>query len=148
MVKRVIVALLLVMGLGLLLAGCGGGDEAESPPAAGDDQDQTDAGPEVDPDSGMLINPLEDPGEPFIVVGKVDSLNLIPQISPEFVIRADHGKTYRIRTQDLAETYFESGDLVTPSLLRQGMEARATVTYDATQFIHFSDDLLFLGAPE
>jgi hypothetical protein len=133
--------IILVIVMGFVFTACGGGSTEGT--------DAGDAGEaEVDPDTGLLINPDVAPEGPFIVDGEINSLNLTPQTSPEFVIRVDSGKTYRIRSQGLAETYFDDGEPVTPSLIRQGVRARATVTYDPVRLLYFSEDLIFIKEAE
>ncbi len=133
---------MLLVGV-LLLAACGGGN---AEPAGGA---ETNAEPEieVDPETGLLINPLTDPGGQFIVEGPLVSLNLTPQTAPEFVVRIAPEKTYRIRSQSLADTFFEDGEAVTPNNIRQGMVVRATIEFDPELTIYRSDNLVFL-APE
>lgn len=133
--------LILIAIMGFVLAACGG-DSSDS--AGGGDAVEA----EVDPETGLLINPIDVPDGPFIVDGEINSLNLTPQTSPEFVIRVDGGKTYRVRSQALADTFFDDGEPVTPSLIRQGVRARATVTYDPVQLLYYSDDLTFIRETE
>ncbi len=131
-------SIILILVVVLLLAACGGGSSS----GPSDEDVET----EVDPETGLMINPLQDPGGPFIVEGVINSLTLTPQTSPEFVIKADNGKNYRIRSQSLADTYYDDGEAVTPSLIRQGERVRATVTYDPAKLLYFTDNLLFFRA--
>lgn len=137
--KRFILVLFLV-GV-FLLAACGGGN---TQPAGGNNA-AGESETEVDSDTGLQINPLTDPGGQFIVEGPLDSVNLTPQTAPEFVVRITPEKTYRIRSQSLADTFFEDGEAVTPSAIRQGMMIRATIEFDPDLAIYRSDDLVFLN---
>ena len=82
----------------------------------------------TDPETGLDVNPETfGPGDEFVVRGTIISMNLTPTVSPEFLIEAPSGRNYRIRGQDLAETYFDDGTQLRPHEYRQGMLAEATV---------------------
>ena len=94
------------------------GDMIASRPASG-----------TDPETGKEINPdTFGPGDEFIVRGTIISMNLTPTVTPEFLIEAPSGRKYRIRSQDLAETYFDDGAQLRPHEYRQGILAEATVS--------------------
>lgn len=83
----------------------------------------------TDPETGMNINPdTFGPGDEFVVRGTIISMNLTPTVSPEFLIEAPSGRKYRIRSQDLAETYLDDGTQLRPHEYRQGMLAQATAS--------------------
>jgi len=83
----------------------------------------------TDPETGLGINPdTFGPGDEFMVRGVIISMNLTPTVSPEFLIEAPSGRRYRLRSQDLAETYFDDGAQLRPHEYRQGMLAQATVS--------------------
>ena len=134
---------IMIVGV-MLLAACGGGnaEPASGGNTGGDSAQEPDI--EVDPETGLLINPLTDPGGQFIVEGSLVSLNLTPQTSPEFVVRIAPEKTYRVRAQSLADTFFEDGEAVTPSNIRQGMMVRATIEFDPDIAIYRTENLIFL----
>jgi type IV secretory pathway VirB10-like protein len=102
----------------------------------------------VDPETGLVINPTEvAPGETFIVRGKIISMNLTPQTSPEFLIQAPNGTRYRMDSQGLQDIYIEDGTQLKPHEFRQGMWAQATATLAAdagASDIYFTDDLVIL----
>lgn len=99
----------------------------------------TDSG--LDPATGLPLNPDPVPAGQFIVEGTIISMTLL-QDNPEFVIRVPSGKSYRLRTQPLTETYYTDGQLVEPTAIRQGMEARATVWVDEETSLLVSNNLI------
>jgi hypothetical protein len=113
------------------------GDMIASRPASG-----------TDPETGIEINPdTFGPGDEFIVRGTIISMNLTPTVSPEFLIEAPSGRKYRIRSQDLAETYFDDGAQLRPHEYRQGILAEATVSLPSDAGpadILLTDDLTLL----
>ena len=128
--------LLLTLILLLFLAACGGsGGANDSAPA--------DAG-DTDADTGLPVNPETTPDGPFIIDGTIASINLTPQTAPEYVIRIPSGRTFRVRAQGLADTFYEDGTAVVPSEIRQSMAVRATVTYDPATLLYTSEDLVLL----
>jgi hypothetical protein len=131
--KRNTALLILLSVLLLVLAACGGNGATENG-----------ADIEIDAETGLPLNPVDTRSGPFIVEGTLSSLNLTPQTAPEFVVRAPSGQTYRIRSQPLSETFFNDGEPVTPSLIRQGMTVRATAEFDANTQIFISEDLAFI----
>lgn len=137
MCKRHMYGLFVALLTILFLAACGSGNGGE--PAAGEN------GPAIDTETGLPFNPESDPGGQFIVEGPLVSLNLTPQTHPEFVIRVSPTKTYRVRSQSLAETFYEDGEPVVPNTIRQGMEVRATIEYNPDLQIYSSEDLIFLN---
>ncbi len=87
----------------------------------------------TDPDTGLEINPdVVNPGDTFIARGIVISMNLTPVTEPEFLIQAPSGTKYRMRTQALADMYFDDGSQWQAYEFRQGVGATATVTLDAS----------------
>lgn len=142
MSKKYWLVVLIIMSA-IMITACGGGD---SEPANGGET--VDEGPDIDPDTGLIINPNSDPGGQFIVEGSLVSLNLTPQTAPEFVIRISPEKTYRVRSQSLADTFYEDGEPVIPNAIRQGMLVRATIEFDPDLQIYRSEDLTFLNPEE
>ena len=133
------------LAITLLVAACGGGQASEPSAASragGDSAASTEtetitAGDAttflgrpasgIDPETGLPINPEEvNPGDRFIIIGTITSMNLTPTTSPEFVIQSPAGKRYRIRSQDLAETYFEDGAQLRLFEYQLGLKAMAT----------------------
>ncbi|MCA9934141.1 MAG: hypothetical protein H6662_05475 [Ardenticatenaceae bacterium] len=134
--------LLLVFVLTALLTACGGNDNAANTVPV-----------ELDEATGLPLNPEVLPDGPFIVEGVVASQNLTPQTSPEFVVRVPSGKTFRIRSQGLADTFYDDGSPIAASEFTQGMQVRATVTQapaDETSGsvnLLVSDDLTIIKEP-
>lgn len=131
--KKLLVLLVFVA----LLVACGGGTESPTTGASGaTGSDETGpAGPEIDPDTGLVINPdlqYAQSGEEFIVDGTAISLNLTPVTSPEYLILPEGGTLrYRILGQALADTFYEDGSAVPISAFQNGIHVRATVKFDA-----------------
>lgn len=102
----------------------------------------------TDPETGLAINPDSvNPGDTFIVRGEIISMNLTPTTSPEFLIQSPDGLKFRLRSQDLAETYFEDGDQLQPFQYQLGILAQATATLAADASpsdIPTSDDLVLV----
>ncbi|MCC6606947.1 MAG: hypothetical protein IT327_27315 [Anaerolineae bacterium] len=102
----------------------------------------------TDTETGLPVNPASvNPGDTFIVRGEIISMNLTPTTSPEFLIQAPDGLKFRLRSQDLAETFYEDGDQLQPFQYRNGILAQATVTLaaDATlSDIPTSTDLVLI----
>jgi len=87
----------------------------------------------IDPETGLEINPdVVGPGDTFIVRGIVISMNLTPVTEPEFLIQAPSGTKYRMRTQALADMFFNDGSQWQAFEFRQGVGATATVTLDTS----------------
>lgn len=108
------------------------GDTAATDSAAGDTAAAAGDGEGVyfgiDPETGLEINPEVTPrGVEFIARGEVISMNLTPQTSPEFVIRAPNGASFRMATQGLADIFLLDGSQLKPFEYKIGMEAKATV---------------------
>lgn len=86
----------------------------------------------TDPETGLPVNPESvSPGETFIVRGEIISMNLTPTTSPEFLIQSPEGFNFRLRSQDLADTYFEDGDQLQAFQYQNGLLAQATATLAA-----------------
>lgn len=86
----------------------------------------------TDPESGLIINPDSvNPGDTFIVRGEIISMNLTPTTSPEFLILSPDGLKFRLRTQDLADTFFEDGEQLQAFQYQLGLLAQATATLPA-----------------
>lgn len=86
----------------------------------------------TDPDTGLPVNPESiSPGDTFIVRGEIISMNLTPTTSPEFLIQSPDGLKFRLRSQDLAETFFEDGDQLQAFQYQNGLLAQATATLAA-----------------
>ena len=86
----------------------------------------------TDPDTGLIVNPESvNPGDTFIVRGEIISMNLTPTTAPEFLIQSPEGLKFRIRSQDLKETFYEDGDQLQAFQYRNGLLAQATVTLAA-----------------
>lgn len=86
----------------------------------------------TDPESGLIINPDSvNPGDTFIVRGEIISMNLTPTTSPEFLILSPDGLKFRLRTQDLADTFFEDGEQLQAYQYQLGLLAQATATLPA-----------------
>ena len=81
----------------------------------------------TDPDTGLLVNPENvNPGDTFIVRGEIISMNLTPTTSPEFLIQSPDGLNFRLRSQDLADTFYEDGDQLQAFQYQLGILAQAT----------------------
>ena len=86
----------------------------------------------TDPDTGLVVNPDSvNPGDTFIVRGEIISMNLTPTTAPEFLVQSPEGLKFRIRSQDLAETFYEDGDQLQPFQYQLGILAQATATLPA-----------------
>jgi hypothetical protein len=86
----------------------------------------------TDTETGLPVNPESvNPGDTFIVRGEIISMNLTPTTSPEFLIQSPDGLKFRLRSQDLAETFYEDGDQLQPFQYRNGILAQATATLAA-----------------
>lgn len=86
----------------------------------------------TDPETGLPVNPeAVNPGDTFIVRGEIISMNLTPTTSPEFLIQSPDGLKFRLRSQDLADTYFEDGDQLQAFQYQNGLLAQATATLAA-----------------
>jgi hypothetical protein len=86
----------------------------------------------TDPETGLVVNPeTVRPGDTFIVRGEIISMNLTPVTSPEFLIQSPDGTNFRLRSQALAETYYEDGDQLQAFQYRNGLLAQATATLSA-----------------
>lgn len=86
----------------------------------------------TDPETGLLVNPdTVNPGDTFIVRGEIISMNLTPTTSPEFLIQSPDGLKFRLRSQDLADTYYEDGDQLQAFQYQNGLLAQATATLAA-----------------
>lgn len=86
----------------------------------------------TDPDTGLVVNPESvSPGDTFIVRGEIISMNLTPTTAPEFLIQTADGLKFRIRSQDLKETFYEDGDQLQAFQYRNGLLAQATVSLAA-----------------
>lgn len=107
-------------------------EETDEEPAASDSPfgDRPMSG--TDPDTGLPVNPESvNPGDTFIVRGEIISMNLTPTTSPEFLIQSPDGINYRLRSQDLADTYYEDGDQLQAFQYQNGLLAQATATLAA-----------------
>ena len=79
----------------------------------------------TDPETGLPVNPeTVRPGDTFIVRGEIISMNLTPTTSPD-------GLKFRLRSQDLADTYYEDGDQLQAFQYQNGLLAQATATLAA-----------------
>ncbi len=86
----------------------------------------------TDPETGLPVNPeTVRPGDTFIVRGEIISMNLTPTTSPEFLIQSPDGLKFRLRSQDLADTYYEDGDQLQAFQYQNGLLAQATATLAA-----------------
>jgi len=86
----------------------------------------------TDPETGLSVNPESvNPGDTFIVRGEIISMNLTPTTSPEFLIQSPDGLKFRLRSQDLADTYYEDGDQLKPFQYQNGLLAQATASLAA-----------------
>lgn len=121
-------------------------EPAEEPAAASPFGDRPLTG--TDPETGLPVNPESvSPGDTFVVRGEIISMNLTPTTSPEFLIQSPDGFNYRLRSQDLADTYFEDGDQLQAFQYKNGLLAQATATLAADASpsdIPISDDLVLI----
>ena len=86
----------------------------------------------ADPETGLQVNPdVVRPGDTFIVRGQIISMNLTPTTAPEFLIQSPDGLNFRLRSQDLATTFYEDGDQLKPFQYRNGILAQATAVLAA-----------------
>lgn len=86
----------------------------------------------TDPETSLPVNPESvNPGDTFIVRGEIISMNLTPTTSPEFLILSPDGLKFRLRSQDLADTYYEDGDQLQAFQYQNGLLAQATATLAA-----------------
>lgn len=128
--------LLVLLVLAAMIAACGGGGGSSDATSSGNEAgtDTGAAGAEIDPDTGLVINPdlqYAQSGEEFIVDGNATSLNLTPVTAPEYLILPLTGTLrYRILGQPLSETYFDDGTLVPTTAFQNGIRVRATVKFD------------------
>ncbi len=103
----------------LFLTACGGG-------RAGEIADDA-----VDEETGMLVNPADRKyPEPYLVMGTIKSMNLIPAARPEFLVVTETGRQYRVYPQPVGELTFEDGTPIKGNEIKIGMPVRATVSYD------------------
>ena len=82
----------------------------------------------VDEAQGLPLNPETIPEGDFVVEGTISSMNLTPQSTPEFVLRVESGRTYRVRAQPLPDILYNDGEPVGVASFVQGMRIRATVS--------------------
>ena len=107
---------LLLMALILVLAACGSnGDTVQ--------EEYT-----IDEATGLPLNPETIPEGDFVIEGTISNMNLTPQSAPEFVLRIPSGKTYRVRSQPLADIFYDDGEVIGASGFSQGMQVRATIS--------------------
>jgi len=106
---------LLLITFVVFLAACGsGGDSAQEEYS-------------IDEATGLPLNPEVVPEGDFVVEGTISSMNLTPQSSPEFVLRVESGRTYRVRAQPLPDILYDDGEAVGVANFVQGMQVRATI---------------------
>ncbi len=106
----------LLLGLVLFLSACGSNSDSNQ-------EEYT-----VDEATGLPLNPETIPEGDFVVDGTISSMNLTPQSSPEFVLRVESGRTYRVRAQALPGILYDDGEAVGVANFVQGMQVRATVS--------------------
>jgi hypothetical protein len=83
---------------------------------------------ETDSESGLPLNPVSPPADsPFIVDGEIASMNIDTLSAPEFVIRIENGKTFRVQAQELSAVTYDDGEPVGVDNLETGMHVRATI---------------------
>ena len=129
---------LLLIAFVVFLAACGSGGEAA-------EEEYT-----IDEATGLPLNPETIPEGDFVVEGTISSMNLTPQSSPEFVLRVESGRTYRVRAQPLLDILYNDGEAVGVASFVQGMQVRATIyqivggpeTGNTTQFV--TEDLVVI----
>jgi hypothetical protein len=106
----------------------------------------------IDPETGLEVNPAQVfPGDTFLVRGTIISMNLTPQTSPEFLIQSPDGVRYRLRTQDLAQTFYEDGAQLKPFQFSIGLFAQATASLAADAGpadLAVSDDMVLVYGGE
>lgn len=105
---------LFVLSLMLFMAACGSNGGSEN------QEEYT-----LDEATGLPLNPETIPEGGFVIEGTISSMNLTPQSSPEFVIKAPSGRTYRVRAQPLPQILFDDGETVGVANFVQGMQVRA-----------------------
>ena len=125
---------LLMLLFVLILVACGGGGDSTEGENTETDNSQEQPEVQVDPETGLEINPDPIPtsGE-FIVEGIMVSNTLIPQDSPEFTIQSPAGKNYRMRSQPLSAITYEDGSAVEVTAFVRGVPMRATVSVENSQ---------------
>ncbi|MAU01533.1 MAG: hypothetical protein CL608_30720 [Anaerolineaceae bacterium] len=106
---------LLLIVVVVLLAACGSDGEAAQ-------EEYT-----IDEATGLPLNPETIPEGDFVVEGTISSMNLTPQSAPEFVLRIESGRTYRVRAQPLPDILYNDGETVGVANFVQGMQVRATI---------------------
>lgn len=106
----------LIIALVLLVAACGSGGN-------GDQEAYT-----LDEATGLPLNPQTLPDGDFVIEGTISSMNLTPQSAPEFVIRIESGRTFRVRAQPLPDILYDDGEAVGVSRFAQGMTIRAVIS--------------------
>ena len=82
----------------------------------------------IDEATGLPSNPELIPAGDFVIEGTISSMNLTPQSSPEFVIMAPSGRSYRVRAQPLSQILFDDGESVGVANFVQGMQVRAVAS--------------------
>jgi hypothetical protein len=83
---------------------------------------------DTDSESGLPLNPETPPVDgPFIIDGEIASMQLTRTTEPEFVIRIESGKTFRVRAQELAAITYDDGEAVDNASFDLGMHVRATI---------------------
>jgi hypothetical protein len=135
--KKLIGFLIVGLWLGLMVACSGSGGNNDS---AGNDSSSSSsssvaetptAEAEIDPETGLLINPNPAPQEgEFIVIGPLSAVNVIPQDKPLFTVKIPGGASYTINSQPIPDIYVEDGSQIRPHEFRAGMQVRATVRID------------------
>ena len=107
---------LMLLALVLFLSACGANGDSNQ-------EEYT-----IDDATGLPLNPETIPEGDFVVEGTISSMNLTPQSSPEFVLKVESGRTYRVRAQALPDILFDDGEMVGVANFVQGMQVRATVS--------------------
>lgn len=132
--KKMVVFVLIGLLFGLLVACSGSGGNNSN---AGNNSSSSSsavtptAEAEIDPETGLLINPNPAPQEgEFIVIGPLSAVNVIPQDKPLFTVKIPGGASYTINSQPVPDIYSEDGSQMAPHLIRAGMQVRATVRFD------------------
>ena len=129
---------LLLVAFVVFLAACGSGGESAQ-------EEYT-----IDEATGLPLNPETIPEGDFVVEGTISSMNLTPQSAPEFVLRIESGRTYRVRAQPLPDILYADGEVVGVANFVQSMQVRATInqvvggpeTGNTTQFV--TEDLVIV----
>lgn len=101
----------------ILLAACGSSGDVEQEEYI------------IDEATGLPLNPETLPEGDFVIEGTIGNMNLTPQSAPEFVLRVDSGRTYRVRTQPLSDIFYEDGEAVGVAGFAQGMQVRAVINH-------------------